>query len=326
LTNGAKDGPGDKEAVWQQGEMATFGRAMEEALAEFLRHLAVEKNASAHTIKSYREDLVQAVDYIRTRSGGKTPPVSHLTVRVLRAYLAWMHEQGYARATVARRLAAMRSWCRFLCRQGALETNPAAGLRGPRQNKKLPHFVQREAMLQLLETPPADKPLGLRDRAILETLYSAGLRVSELTQLDVGDVDLSEGVALVRGKGRRERLALVGPPAVQALGQWLPARETLLGPRAAGLPALFLNKNGTRLSARSVGRLLEKYLARAGLDPRTSPHTLRHSFATHLLDAGADIRSVQELLGHRSLGTTQIYTHVTTQRLRDSYHQAHPRA
>jgi integrase/recombinase XerC len=160
----------------------------------------------------------------------------------------------------------------------------------------------------------------------LETLYSAGLRVSELTQLDVGDVDLSEGVALVRGKGRRERLALVGPPAVQTLGQWLPAREALLGPRAAGLPALFLNKNGTRLSARSVGRLLEKYLALAGLDPRTSPHTLRHSFATHLLDAGADIRSVQDLLGHRSLGTTQIYTHVTTQRLRDSYHQAHPRA
>jgi integrase/recombinase XerC len=142
----------------------------------------------------------------------------------------------------------------------------------------------------------------------------------------VGDVDLSEGVALVRGKGRRERLALIGPPAVQALGQWLPAREALLGSRAVGLPALFLNKNGTRLSARSVGRLLEKYLARAGLDPRTSPHTLRHSFATHLLDAGADIRSVQELLGHRSLGTTQIYTHVTTQRLRDSYHQAHPRA
>src|SRR4029077_14367511 len=201
-----------------------------------------------------------------------------------------------------------------------------AGLRGPRQNKKLPHFVQREAMLQLLETPPADKPLGLRDQAILETLYSAGLRVSELTQLDVGDVDLSEGVALVRGKGRRERLALVGPPAVQALGQWLPAREALLGPRAAGLAALFLNKNGTRLSARSVGRLLERYLALAGLDPRTSPHTLRHSFATHLLDAGADIRSVQELLGYRSLGTTQIYTHVTTQRLRDSYHQAHPRA
>jgi integrase/recombinase XerC len=299
---------------------------MEEAVAEFLRHLAVEKNASAHTIKSYREDLVQALDFFRARSGGNAPAVSQLTTRLLRAYLAWLHEQGYARTTVARRLAAMRSWCRFLCRQGALETNPAAGLRGPRQNKKLPHFVQREAMVRLLEAPPIDKPLGLRDRAILETLYSAGLRVSELTQLDLGDIDLSEGVAVVRGKGRRERLALLGSPAVEALGQWLVARDGILGPRAAGLAALFLNKNGTRLSARSVGRLLERYLAVAGLDPRTSPHTLRHSFATHLLDAGADIRSVQELLGHRSLGTTQIYTHVTTQRLRDSYHQAHPRA
>jgi integrase/recombinase XerC len=299
---------------------------MEEAVAEFLRHLAVEKNASALTVKSYREDLVQALDFFRARSGGSTPALSQLTTRLLRAYLAWLHEQGYARTTVARRLAAMRSWCRFLCRQGALETNPAAGLRGPRQNKKLPHFVQREAMVRLLEAPPVDKPLGLRDRAILETLYSAGLRVSELTQLDVGDIDLSEGVAVVRGKGRRERLALLGSPAVEALGQWLVARDGILGPRGAGVAALFLNKNGTRLSARSVGRLLERYLAVAGLDARTSPHTLRHSFATHLLDAGADIRSVQELLGHRSLGTTQIYTHVTTQRLRDSYHQAHPRA
>ena len=179
-------------------------------------------------------------------------------------------------------------------------------------------------MLRLLETPPADTPLGLRDRAILETLYSAGLRVSELTGLNLEDVDLDAGMATVRGKGKRERLALLGPPAVDALRLWLPARAALAGPRAATQTALFLNRNGTRLTSRSVGRLLEKYLAQAGLDPRTSPHTLRHSFATHLLDAGADIRSVQELLGHRSLGTTQIYTHVTTQRLRDSYHQAHP--
>jgi integrase/recombinase XerC len=299
---------------------------MEEALAEFLRHLAVEKNASAHTVKSYREDLTQALDFFRARSGGNMLAVSALTARQLRAYLAWLHEKGYARTTVARRLAAVRSWCRFLCRQGVLETNVAAGLRGPRRNKELPHFVQREAMQRLLEAPPLDTPLGLRDRAILETLYSAGLRVSELTQLDLADVDVSEGVAVVRGKGRRERLALVGPPAVEAIQGWLAAREGLLGQKAAGLAALFLNKNGTRLSARSVGRLLERYLALAGLDPRTSPHTLRHSFATHLLDAGADIRSVQELLGHRSLATTQIYTHVTTQRLRDSYHQAHPRA
>jgi integrase/recombinase XerC len=209
-----------------------------------------------------------------------------------------------------------------LCRQGVLASNPAAGLRGPRQEKRLPHFVARDDMLRLLAAPPADTPLGLRDRALLETLYSAGLRVSELTGLDVADVDLGEGAATVRGKGKRERLAMLGPPAVEAIRTWLPAREAL----ARTGTALFLNKNGTRLSARSVGRLLEKYLSLAGLDPRTTPHTLRHSFATHLLDAGADIRSVQELLGHRSLGTTQIYTHVSTQRLRDSYHKAHPRA
>jgi integrase/recombinase XerC len=299
---------------------------MEEALAEFLRHLALERNASAHTVKSYREDLTQAIEFFRTRLAEKSPRPQQMTTRLLRAHLAWLSEQGYARSTIGRRLAAVRSWCRFLCRQGTLSANPALGLRGPRQDKKLPHFVSREDMARLLETPPAGTPLGLRDRAILETLYSAGLRVSELTGLDVGDVDLNEGVAMVRGKGRKERLALLGPPAIVALTCWMPQREALAGARAAGQPALYLNRNGTRLSSRSVGRLLEKYLARAGLDRRTSPHTLRHSFATHLLDAGADIRSVQELLGHRSLATTQIYTHVSTQRLRDSYHKAHPRA
>lgn len=299
---------------------------MQEALADYLRHLAVEKNASAHTVKSYREDLTQAVDFFSTRLGNQTPRPEQLTTRLLRAHLAWLSEQGYARSTIARRLAAIRSWCRFLCRQGTLSANPAVGLRGPRQDKRLPLFISREDMMRLLVTPPAATPLGLRDRAILETLYSAGLRVSELTGLNVEDVELNDGVARVRGKGRKERLALLGPPAVSSIEVWLPQRQTLAGPRAAAQPALFLNRSGTRLSSRSVGRLMEKYLALAGLDPRTSPHTLRHSFATHLLDAGADIRSVQELLGHRSLATTQVYTHVTTQRLRESYHKAHPRA
>jgi integrase/recombinase XerC len=176
----------------------------------------------------------------------------------------------------------------------------------------------------LLATPPADTLLGLRDRALLETLYSAGLRVSGLTGLDLDDVDLDAATLTVRGKGRRERLALLGPPALEAFKRWLEIRPKLLRKKATS--AVFLNKNGGRLTSRSVGRLLEKYLALIGLDPRTSPHTLRHSFATHLLDAGADIRSVQELLGHRSLGTTQVYTHVTTHRLQDSYRKAHPRA
>jgi integrase/recombinase XerC len=298
---------------------------MEEALAEYLRHLALEKDASPHTIKSYREDLTQAVEFFRKRIATRTLSLGDLTTRVLRAYLAWLHEQGYAKTTTARRITALRSWFRFLCRQGILATNPAAGLRGPRQDRKLPHFLSEKDLQRLLETPPADTPLGLRDRAMLETLYSAGLRVSELTGLNRDDVDLDSGMATVRGKGKKERLALLGPQALEALKRWLAQRE-LVSPRAQTQPAVYLNKNGTRLTTRSVGRLLEKYLALAGLDPRTSPHTLRHSFATHMLDRGADIRCVQELLGHRSLATTQIYTHITTHRLRDSYHKAHPRA
>ncbi len=299
---------------------------METALADFLRHLALEKNASEHTIKSYREDLTQLLEFVKGRHPeGSTPGLPDLTARLLRAYLAWLHQEGYAKTTVARRVAAVRSWCRFLRRQGALDANPAEGLRAPRQDKRLPHFLNQDELPRLLEAPP-DTPLGLRDRAILETLYSAGLRVSELTGLNTDDLDLEGGAATVRGKGKRERLALLGPPAVDALRAWLAVRDALLAKRAKPTTALLLNKNGTRLTSRSVGRLLEKYVGGSGLDPRTSPHTLRHSFATHLVDAGADIRSVQELLGHRSLATTQIYTHVNTQRLQESYRKAHPRA
>lgn len=299
---------------------------MRETLAEYLQHLGVEKNSSPHTVKSYREDLMQALDFFVTKLGMATPRPQQLSTRLLRAYLAHLHEKGFARSSIGRKLASIRSWCRFLCRQGILTNNPATGLRGPRLEKKLPRFFSREDILRLLEAPPGDTPLGVRDRAILETLYSAGLRVSELVGINLADVDLGEGLARVCGKGRRERLALLGPPCEEAIAAWLPYRAALLGARAATQPALFLNKRGTRLTTRSVGRLLEKYLKTASLNPKASPHTLRHSFATHLLDAGADIRSVQELLGHKSLGTTQMYTHVTVQRLRESYEKAHPRA
>lgn len=299
---------------------------MEEGLGEFLRHLALERNASAHTVKSYREDLTQALGFFRERLAAKKVDPKRVTSRVVRAYLAWLHEQGYAKSTVARRLASVRSLFRFLCRQGTLESNPAEGLRGPRQERKLPHFMSEDDLDRLLVTPPDATPLGLRDRALLETMYSAGLRVSELTGLDLADVDLDAGLATVRGKGKRERLALIGPKAKKALLRWLAARSELLERLGREQTALILNKNGSRLTSRSVGRLLGKYLGQAALDGRGSPHTLRHSFATHLLDRGADIRGVQELLGHRSLATTQIYTHVTTNRLRESYHKAHPRA
>src|SRR6516164_4874649 len=190
---------------------------MEEAIAEFLRYLSLERNASAHTVKSYREDLNQALDFFRKRLSVKKVEVAQLTPRTLRSYLAWLHEGGYAKTTMARRIAAVRSLCRFLCRQGVLSSNPATGLRGPRQDKHLPHFLSEENLLVLLDAPPKDTPLGLRDRAILESLYSAGLRVSELTGLNLADIDFDTGLATVRGKGKRERLALFGPQALEAL-------------------------------------------------------------------------------------------------------------
>ncbi|MFL5329551.1 MAG: tyrosine recombinase XerC [Gemmataceae bacterium] len=297
---------------------------MTEHLAEFLRHLGLEKNASEHTVKSYREDLTQALDYLQKQAGGTLSP-ARLTPRVIRSYLAWLHEQGYARTTIARRLASLRSWMKFLCRQGVMTQNPGVGLRGPRQEKKLPHFLTQAESDKLLKAPEGDAPLQARDRALLETLYSAGLRVSEVVGLDLEDVDRDAGVVKVRGKGKRERLAMLGPPSLEALSEWFKVRQRLLAGKKPS-KAVFVNHRGARLTSRSVGRLLEKYLAQTGLDPRTTPHTLRHSFATHLLDNGADIRCVQELLGHRNLTTTQVYTHVTTHRLQEAYRAAHPRA
>ena len=299
---------------------------MESALADYLRHLAIEKNSSAYTVKSYREDLTQALSFFHERLGSSDATPDRITTRLLRAYLAWLHERGYSKSTIARRIASVRSWLRYLCRRSVLTANPAEGLRGPRQDKKLPHFLTEADVTKLLTTPTVPGPLGLRDRAILETLYSAGLRVGELCSLRLDDIELGEGILTVRGKGKKERLALLNRAATEAVREWLAARLPLLAGLNRSCSAVFLNKNGTALSVRSVGRLLEKYLLQEGLDPRTTPHTIRHTFATHLLDAGADIRGVQELLGHKNLTTTQIYTHVSTQRLQDSYHKAHPRA
>ena len=297
---------------------------LEQALAEFLTHLSLERNCSTHTVQAYREDLSQALEFVREHFKKPSVEARDWNTRSLRAFMAWLHGQDYAKSTIARRLAAVRSFGKFLCRQGLLPSNPAEALRGPRQDRKLPHFLTVEEMGRLLSAPAATTPLGLRDLAILETLYSAGLRVGELCGLNVADVDFDDGVLLVRGKGKKERLALLGDPAKAVLGGWIQLRGTVLGGRQN--TAVFLNKSGGRLTTRSVERLLMKYLKKAGLDPRTTPHTLRHSFATHLLDAGADIRGVQELLGHKSLVTTQIYTHVTTARLQQSYRTAHPRA
>jgi integrase/recombinase XerC len=245
---------------------------MDEALAEFLRSLALEKNASEHTVKSYREDLTQAIEFFGTKYEGQRLTPAQITSRHLRALTVWLHEQKYAKATIARRVAALRTWFKFLCRQGLVSVNPADGLRAPRQDKNLPHFLAEDALDKLLQAPAADHPLGLRDRAILEMLYSAGLRVSELTGLDIEDIDLDASVATIRGKGKKERLAFFGATSMKALKTWLHARNSVLAEKiglAAGkIHAVFLNKSATRLTSRSVGRLLEKYLAQAGLDPR----------------------------------------------------------
>lgn len=298
---------------------------MQTAINRFLQYLTVERNSSPLTIKSYREDLESLSAWLGERYPA-APEAGEVTTLDLRGYLAALHERQYAKTTIARRLASMRSFFRFGQREGWTEANPAKPLRNPRKSRSLPHFLSSEELGRLLSAPPADKPMGLRDRAILEVLYSAGLRVSESVGLNDGDTDLAQGIVRVRGKGKRERLAPLGSFAVKALKQWLRVRR-LSSREATGMDApVFVNKSGRRLTTRSVGRLLEKHIAAAGLDRRTTPHTLRHSFATHLLDRGADIRSVQELLGHKSLVTTQIYTHLSTANLRAVYEKAHPRA
>jgi integrase/recombinase XerC len=294
-------------------------------VAQFLRRLERERGASEHTVKAYREDLTALGEYLADE-GGRTPEPRAITTSDLRGYAAALGEAGYAKTTVARRLASTRSFFRFALREGWVATNPAAALTNPRKGRKLPHFLTGEEVARLLATPPSGNAAGLRDRAMLETLYSAGLRVSELVGANDGDLDLAQGLLRVRGKGRKERLAHLGSYAVAALNLWLAQRK--LAPTEAkgeGAP-LFTSRFGKRLTTRSVARALEKHLKAAGLDLRTSPHTLRHSFATHLLDGGADIRSVQELLGHASLTTTQVYTHVSQQNLRAAYEKAHPRA
>ncbi len=299
---------------------------MQETSARFLRYLKIERNSSDYTIKSYREDLEILIEYFQDTIG-RVPTPGELTPQDLRTYVAALHQAGYAKSSVSRRLASLRSFFRFAQREGLCDSNPAKPLRNPRRERKLPHFLTTAEVGKLLLAPDTSGPMGNRDRAIFETLYSAGLRVSELVGINLNDLDLEDGLVRVRGKGKRERLAPLGSFAVKAIVQWMgnrvPADQQRPGDN--GDP-LFLNKFGKRLTTRSIGRMLEKYLKLTGLDSRTSPHTIRHSFATHLLNGGADIRSVQELLGHKSLVTTQIYTHVSTAGLREAYQQAHPRA
>ncbi len=294
---------------------------MHPTITAFLEHLVRERNASAHTVRSYRDDLTVFSQYLAQAEGEEADPTASSAKR-LRSYTVWLNSQGYAATTIARRLACLRSYFKYARRQGVVTVDPSASLRNPKQPRRLPKPVRVEELIAFLDGIAVGEASGVRDRALFETLYGGGLRVSEVVGLDVGDLDLDGQALRVRGKGRRERLCPIGEMATLWLRRWLPLRQ----PASPAESAVFLNRFGGRITTRSVGRLLHDHLTAQGREASISPHSLRHSFATHLLDAGADLRSVQELLGHRRLTTTQIYTHVTRERLLHVFQNAHPRA
>ena len=287
----------------------------------YLAHLRIERNVSPRTIAAYASDLG---GFLRWAEKAEIH-VLDADHRSLRLYLADLDRARYARRTIARRLAAVRSFYRYLVRTGAIEGSPAAVLATPRLPRRLPDIGTSDLIETLLHAPDDSTPLGLRDRAILELLYASGIRVSELTGLDLGDVDLPQALVTVMGKGSRERTVPFHALAARALRSYLNDSRPLLD-RGNGGSALFLNRLGTRLTAGGVRRMLDRHLAAVGAAASVTPHVLRHTFATHLLEGGADLRTVQELLGHVALSTTQIYTHVSTKHLRDVHKGAHPRA
>jgi len=295
----------------------------------FMVYLEGERNYSFRTLESYRRDLFDGLDFFCQVLNKKDTDLKpeEINYILLRQYLGQLRARGLSRATMARRLAAWRTFYRFLCREGLSEANPAQRLSLPKQGRKLPGFLYVDEVRLLLEMPARDKPLGIRDRAIFEVLYATGIRVSELVALNLPDVDFDAQTLKVTGKGNKERIVPFGSYARDALKAYLTkARYKLTSRGGNNREALFLNYRGGRLTARGVRIILSGYIQKLRREKGISPHTLRHSFATHLLDNGADLRAVQELLGHARLSTTQIYTHVTREKLREEYKKAHPRA
>lgn len=290
---------------------------MERYIDKFAKYLKIEKNYSEHTLRNYISDLRDLSGFLDARDPGK---VTHLD---LRRYLAELKKRNCARRTVVRKLGAVRSFMKFLFREKIIDRNPADSVFTPKLDKRLPVFLDPAKMIDLVTAPSGDDMLSLRDRAIMEVLYSAGMRVGELVGLNTGDIDLISGSVKVRGKGKKERIALLGGEAQKAVRRYLEKRS---GEAGAGTNAFLLNKRGGRLSDRSVRRIIDKYVKLTSVEQKISPHSIRHSFATHMLDNGADLRSVQELLGHKNLSTTQIYTHMSSKRIKEIYSRAHPRA
>jgi tyrosine recombinase XerC len=321
---------------------------------EFLNYLKFERHFSIHTAKCYGADLDQFADFLAADSHGSgdsqdsaawsqdnggamtatqaqtgtsvEQKIFAIVVDGIRKYMANLGQKQYSKSTSARKLATLRSFYKFLVKRNYITSNPVVSIKTPKQEKKLPKFLEYEEVQRLLNTPPTNSWLGARDKAILEVLYSTGMRVSELVGLNMEDVDFLGEVIHIRGKGKKERISPIGSSALQAIQHYIEFRnKRMANDSNFDGKVLFANKHGQRLSTRSVRRKMDKYLREAGLDPTISPHTLRHSFATHMLNNGADLRSVQELLGHQSLSTTQVYTHVTTSRMKEVYDESHPR-
>jgi len=286
---------------------------MQRYIGKFLRFLEIEKNYSAHTLLNYKLDLEDFQRFIADK------PIEGVDYLALRKYLAQLKERNLVTRTINRRLSCLRSFFRFLMREGLLKDNPILILSSPRQEKHLPSFLSEEEVSRLIDAVAQNDERSLRDKAILETFYSTGMRISEVSSLDKDDIDFISGTVKVMGKGKKERMVPIGEKALSAIRKYLETRKT-------DSQAVFLNKNKGRISSRGIRDIVSKHLRYAGLKTGVSAHTLRHSFATHMLNRGADLRSVQELLGHANLSTTQIYTHLTTERLKSVYDKAHPRA
>ena len=306
---------------------------MEQLLTQFLEHLRYERNVSEHTLRNYQSDLEQFVDHLapaNPKNGKRQFPnladIDHITIR---EWLATLHTAQKKKSSIARKLAALRTFFQFLVREGLVEQNPAKLVATPRLEKKLPKHLSIEDAIKFIETPDTDTELGKRDRAMLELMYATGVRVAELTKMNIGHIDFRNRLIRVTGKRRKERIVPFGEPALDALKAYLDVRDGFLNnaPISEREPeALFLNYQGTRITTRSVGRMVDKYIRVCAGNHDISPHALRHSFATHLLDSGADLRDIQELLGHARLSSTQIYTHVSMEKLIQVYDKAHPKA
>jgi integrase/recombinase XerC len=296
---------------------------MQRYIDKFLRYLEIEKNASNHTILNYRLDLEEFAKFLEGGFSSENKNIFLAIEKVdyltLRRYLAVLKQKNIKPKTIARKISCLRTFFKFLVREGYLKNNPALLISSPKLEKLLPTFLTEEEISRLIEAPSEDTVLALRDRAIFETLYSTGMRISELVSLTCDSIDYISGIVKVEGKGKKERFIPIGEKAIEAIRKYLAKREV-------NSKNLFLNKRGKRITARGVRVILNKYIKVLAQRHKISPHTFRHSFATHLLNRGADLRSVQELLGHANLSTTQIYTHLTTERLKAIYDKAHSRA